>query len=122
MKRAQWLGLHGLVLRSRDPRAVAKRLDRMLGWRTLSASRDEFVVGTGPELFVAVRRDRNAGGGVFLDEVHLAVKNVSASRRAAEPDALGGESWSRSAGSGLSVTVREFVRPPQGRWRRRRKD
>jgi hypothetical protein len=115
---AEWLGVHGLVIRARDPRAVAARLRRILGWSTLASTKSEIRVGIGPEMFLAIRRDPGAGDRITLENLQVAVRGISGLRRKAHDDALGGDSWTRSAGEGLSITVREFRRPPRVRWRR----
>ena len=68
--------------------------------------------------FVVVRKGA-AGSPDVLEEVHLAVEDVAATRRKALPDPLGGDSWSRSLGS-FDLVVRQFRRPPERSWRRKR--
>lgn len=111
------LGFHGLVFSSPDPTALARRWEELTGLRPLRRSRREVVLG-GPELFVVVRRAR-PGSPESLDEVHLAVDELAATGRRGEPDALGGDSWSRRAGASVLV-VRQFRRPPGRKWVRRR--
>jgi hypothetical protein len=111
------LGFHGLAFRSADPRGLAERWRSVSGLEPLRKTRDGYVVG-GPELFVIVRKGR-ASFPDALEEVHLAVKDVAATRRKTGKDALGGDSWSRSLGS-FDLFVRQFQRPPAPSWRRRR--
>jgi hypothetical protein len=113
------VGIHGLEIRSADPAALARRLSDLLGLPVLRRSRGEIVLGRGPELFIAVRRaGRSQPEGV--EEVHVAVKEIAASRRKAREDALGGDSWTRPLDHALSLTVREFRRAPGKAWRRKR--
>ena len=111
------LGVHGIVLSSADPAALAARWRKLTGLAPLSRSRREIVLG-GPELFVIVRKNRGASTDA-LEEVHLAVEDIAATRRKAARDALGGDSWSRSVGA-FDLVVRQFRRPPGKAWRRRR--
>ncbi|HZI65752.1 MAG TPA: hypothetical protein VFF17_04235 [Thermoanaerobaculia bacterium] len=111
------LGVHGLVFSSPDPDALASRWKKLTGLAPLRRSRREVVLG-GPELFVIVRRGAKAAGDA-LEEVHVAVEEIGATGKKGSEDALGGDSWSRSAGS-FDVVVRQFRRPPGRAWRRRR--
>lgn len=109
------LGIHGVVLRSADPTALARRWTELTGMEPLRRSRREIVLG-GPELFVILRK----GGADAVEELHLAVKEIAATRRRTRPDPLGGDSWEKSLGA-FSLIVREFRRPPSLRWRRKRR-
>ncbi|HVE66354.1 MAG TPA: hypothetical protein VNC59_07220 [Thermoanaerobaculia bacterium] len=111
------LGVHGIVLSSPDPEALAARWQTLTGLVPLRRSRREIVLG-GPELFVVVRRGRRTSTDTVL-EVHLAVEDIAATRRKSTRDALGGDSWSRSVGA-FDLVVRQFRRPPAKAWRRRR--
>lgn len=111
------LGIHGLVFSSADPSAFAERWSALAGLTALSRSRREIVLG-GPELFVTVRKAK-AGSADSLEEVHLAVEKIAATRKERREDALGGDSWSRSVGA-FDLVVRQFRRPPRRAWRRRR--
>ena len=113
------LGFHGLVLGSTDPQALAVRWQELTGLPVLRRSRREFVLGHGPELFVTIRRLRRGEPDRLL-EAHLAVKDLAKTRRSGEPDALGGDSWRRRAGS-LDLVLRELARPPGAGWRKKRK-
>ena len=118
-RRLELLGIHGLVIRARDRKRLAKRLGDLLGLPVLRRSRGEIVLGGGPELFIAVRaatRSRPEG----LEEIHIAVEEIATARRKTIEDALGGDSWTRSLGAGLTLTVRQFRRPPGRRWRKNR--
>ncbi|MEO8432932.1 MAG: hypothetical protein ABI592_15615 [Acidobacteriota bacterium] len=121
MKRAPSpLAFHGIGIRAHDPQALARRCRDLLGWRTLSSSRREIVLGEGPELFLAIRPTRS-GEAEGVEEIHLAVEHLKRSRRRATEDSLGGDSWSVSLLAVLALTMREFRRAPKPRWRRRRK-
>lgn len=111
------LGIHGLVFSSADPSALAERWSSLTGSTALRRSRREIVLG-GPELFVIVRRSKK-GSADALEEVHLAVEDLAATRRKSTKDPLGGDSWSRRVGDFVLV-VRQFRRPPSASWRRRR--
>lgn len=79
----------------------------------------EIVLGEGPELFVSIRAARgDEREGV--EEIHLAVKDIRKSRRAAPPDPLGGDSWTRPLKDFLALTLREFKRAPAAKWRKKR--
>lgn len=114
---ARLLGVHGLVFSSADPNALAARWEELTGLRPLRRSRREIVLG-GPELFVTVRKARKSSADA-LEEVHVAVQEIAATRRKAKGDALGGDSWTRSVGA-FELVVRQFRRPPAKAWRRRR--
>lgn len=103
------LGFHGVVLPSDDPARDARRWASALGLEVLRRSSREVVLGRGPELFVSFVR-APAGSPV---ELHLAVEGLRA--RSARADDLGGDGVTHDLGS-VRVTVREFRRPPSGRW------
>lgn len=111
------LAFHGVDLRARDPKALARRLREILGWKTLRETSREIVLGEGPELFVrivpAARGERDG-----VAEVHLAVEDLAKTRLRTQEDALGGDSRTEAAADGLSLTLREFRRAPGARWRR----
>ena len=108
------LGFHGVVLPVRDPEAEARRWSAALGWPVLRRSRREVVLGKGPELFVAFVR-ASGSGEASIPELHLAVEELREAGR--ESDSMGGESVRREF-SAARLCVREFSRPPDGRWRR----
>jgi hypothetical protein len=113
------VAFHGIAIRARDPEAVARRVARILGWPVLRKNRSEIVLGEGPELFLRiVRAERGEADGVA--ELHLAVEELSKSRRNTEADALGGDSRSDALIDGLFVTLREFKRAPGRKWKRPR--
>ena len=112
------LGFHGLVFRSADPPALARRWRELTSLALLKSSAREVTLG-GPELFVTVRRGRR-GSPDTLEEVHLAAEEVSATRRKTAADGLGGESWSRRVGS-IELVVRELSRAPARSWRPKRR-
>ena len=113
------LAIHGIAIRSRDVESLAKRLRGLLGLPVLRRSRREVVLGHGPELFIALRRaTRSRPEGV--EEFHIAVKEIAPARRNAREDPLGGDSWTRPLGNELSLTVRQFRRPPRKAWRKAR--
>ncbi len=111
------LGFHGLVFRSANPRRLAEEWRSLTGLGPLRKTRGGYVLG-GAELFVIVRKGRAASADA-LEQVHLAVEDVAATRRKTAEDPLGGDSWSRRLGS-LELVVRQFQRPPSGPWRRKR--
>ncbi len=111
------LGFHGLAFRSANPRRLAEEWRSLSGLGPLRKTRGGYVLG-GPELFVIVRKGR-AGSTDTLEEVHLAVENVAATRRKTAEDPLGGDSWSRRLGI-FELVVRQFQRAPSGSWRRKR--
>jgi hypothetical protein len=119
VSRPEVLGLHGIVFSTPDPEALAARLQDLLGLPALRRTRSEIVLGSGPECFLAIRR-RAHSGGASLEEIHVAVSDISRARRRTLPDPLGGDSWSRNISDRLTLTVREFRHPPRGKWRRRR--
>jgi hypothetical protein len=112
------LGIHGIVFRSADPPADARRWTEITGLEPLRRTRREIVLG-GPELFVVVRKatPRSVEG---LEEVHLAVEDIGVTRRKASPDPLGGDSWKKRL-SGFDLVMRQFRRPPARIWRRKRR-
>jgi hypothetical protein len=113
------LAIHGIVLRSADVESLAKRLRGLLGLPVFRRTRREIVLGHGAELFNALRRaTRSRGEGI--EELHIAVKEIAPARRTACEDPLGGDSWTRPLGNGLSLTVRQFRRPPRKAWRKPR--
>jgi hypothetical protein len=116
-EKPELLAIHGAVLGAPDPAALARRLAALTGLEPLRRTRDEVVLG-GPELFVIVRKRARSSAGA-LEEIHVAVKEIGATRRKATPDPLGGDSWKRTAGDFVLV-VRQFRRPPSRRWRRKR--
>jgi hypothetical protein len=109
------LGVHGLVFRSDDPRRLAERWQSLSGLRPLRRTGGRYVLG-GPEFFVIVRKGRAPDA---LEEVHLAVENIAATRKKTARDALGGDSWSRRVGA-FELVVRQFQRPPAASWRPKR--
>lgn len=113
------LGFHGLVLGSPEPEALAARWAELTGLPALRRSRREVVLGSGPELFVTIRRLRRGEPERIL-EAHLAVRELAKTRRKGKPDALGGDSWRRRAGA-LDLVVRELARSPGAGWRKKRK-
>jgi hypothetical protein len=115
---AELLGFHGVVFRSADPAALARRWTELTGLEPLRKSRREIVLG-GPELFVVLRKAaRSEAEG--LAELHIAVKEIDVPRRKARPDPLGGDSWGKTLG-GFDLVVRQFRRPPARGWRRKRR-
>lgn len=112
------LGFHGLVFRSGDPLAVARRWRELTSLPVLKTSSREVTLG-GPELFVTVRRGPR-GSPDRLEEIHLAVEDVGATRRKAAPDALGGDSWLRRVGA-FELVVRELTRAPARSWKTKRR-
>ena len=113
------LGFHGLVLGSPDFQVLAGRWAELTGLPVLRRSRREIVLGHGPELFVTIRRLRRGEPDQLL-EAHLAVRELAKTGRPGEPDALGGDSWQRRAGS-IDLIVRELARVPGAGWRKKRK-
>ena len=109
-------GLHGIALRVSDPEAFARRLRQLTGIRVLRRNRSEIVLGTGPEMFLSLRRAA-AEESAAVAELHVAVEKLSATGRRGEPDALGGLSWRRQVTEDVAVVVREFATAPSGRWR-----
>lgn len=109
MTRGEPLGFHGVVLPSEDPERDARGWVAALGLRVLRRSRREVVLGLGPALFVSLIR----APADSLPELHLAVKGLRV--RGARADALGGDAVAYDV-SGARVFVREFRRPPSGRW------
>jgi len=113
------LAFHGVVIRARDPRALARKLREVLGWGVLRASSREIVLGDGPELWIAIRPSPKSESE-SVAELHLAVKDIARSRRKAEEDPLGGDSWSAEIGNALTLTVREPKRAPARSWVKKR--
>lgn len=113
------LGVHGLVLRAADPGRMARLWQSLLGLPVLRRRSDEILLGAGPELFLSIRKLRR-GEAEGLAEVHVAVKQLSATGKKGNPDPLGGDSWSRAVGN-TRVTVRQFRRAPSAAWRKKRK-
>ena len=112
------LGIHGIVFRSADPPADARRWTELTGLTTLRKTRREIVLG-GPELFIVLRRaTRTSAEG--LEEIHLAVKDIALTRRKSSPDPLGGDSWRKHL-SDIELVMRQFRRPPAPAWRRKRR-
>lgn len=108
------LGFHGVVLASSDPKKDARAWATALRLPVLQASAREVVLGLGPSLFVALRR-QNPGRGDLPIELHLAVKDLRT--RGARADFLGGDSVVHPVSGGrLLLVLREFRRPPSGRW------
>ena len=114
------IAFHGVTIRSADPQATARRCRSLLGWRVLRQSSREIVLGEGPELFVSIRRARKSEKE-GVEEIHLAVEGIATDRRAARPDALGGDSWTRPLADSLALTLREFRSAPAAKWRKKRK-
>lgn len=112
------LGFHGLVLRSADPLALVRRWRELTALPLLRSSRREVTLG-GPELFVTVRRGPR-GSPDALEEIHLVVEDVGATRKKAAPDALGGDSWSRRVGA-FELVMRELARAPGRSWKAKRR-
>ena len=119
-KRPTPVAFHGIAVRVRDPRAAARRIRGVLGWRVLFETSREIVLGDGPELFLSLRR---AGGNTRsgVEEMHLAVEKLALSRRKSRADALGGDSWTVDIADGVSLVVRELRRAPGKRWRKARR-
>ena len=113
------LAFHGVAIRSRDPRRLARRLRALLGWGVLRESAGETVLGDGPELWIAIRRAAK-GSPEGVDELHLAVEKIGRSRRKTEEDALGGDSWWAPVEAALTLVVRELRRAPRKAWVKRR--
>lgn len=120
MKSPERLAFHGIVIRTADPAAAARRWIRLAGFPVLRRSRREIVLGAGPELFVILRRGRREVRAEVA-ELHLAVEKISSSAHRGSPDALGGKSWSRDVENGIRLVVRELEGPPSRRWKRPRK-
>ncbi len=127
------LAFHGIVIRTGDPEALARRIAPILGWPVLSRSAAEIVLGAGPELFFILRASRSRGrrtvpngrdAGVVVEEIHLAVKSIGQSRRRVEQDGMGGDSWSvrlsEKSAPEVKLHVREFRRAPRGKWKKKR--
>ncbi|HEV7500988.1 MAG TPA: hypothetical protein VGQ33_13335 [Vicinamibacteria bacterium] len=113
-RRGEPLGFHGVVLPSDDPARDARRWAAALGLGILRRSSREVVLGRGPEFFVSLVR---APAGTPV-ELHLAVEGLRA--RNTRADDLGGDGVTYDVGP-ARVTVREFRRPPSGRWADRRR-
>jgi hypothetical protein len=113
------VAFHGLAIRARNPEAAARRAAAILGWPILRKSRNEIVLGEGPELFLRFLRAA-PGQREGVDEIHLAVEDLSKSRRKTEADALGGDSRTETVTDGVALTLREFKRAPRGKWKRPR--
>lgn len=114
------LAFHGIAIRSRNPKALARRLRAVLGWPVLRKNAREVVLGAGPELFISIQPARRGDPCEGVSELHLAVEQIRRARRRTEPDLLGGDSWTIDVVPGLAWTVREFRRAPRGRWRTNR--
>ena len=110
------VAFHGIALRVRDPEAVARRARAILGWPVLRKARGEIVLGEGPELFLRILRGELEG----VVEMHLAVEDLSKSRRKTERDDLGGDSRSEDLVESLALTLREFKRAPRAKWKKKR--
>lgn len=110
------LGFHGLVVTASDPEACARRWRELAGFPVLRRTRSEIVLGAGPELFVAIRHPRR-GERTGVVEAHLAVDEIARSGRRGERDALGGISWARDTGEGVTLVVRELAHAPNAPWR-----
>lgn len=104
-------GFHGVALPSEDPERDARAWSAVLSLPILRRSRDEVVLGLGPELFVSLVR--SARGTRRPPELHLAVKDLRA--RDAAPDLPGGDGVVYAFGA-ARLFVREFRRPPSRRW------
>lgn len=113
------VAFHGITLHASRPEALARRLRAVLGWPTLVSSRREIILGNGPELFIQILRSRR-GQSDGVSEIHLAVEDLSKTRRKTTSDPLGGEAVSAELDAGLHLTLREFQRAPARRWRRKR--
>lgn len=120
MKSPERLAFHGVVVRTGDPEAAARRWRRLAGFPVLRWSRREIVLGAGPELFVILRRTR-AGERAEVAELHLAVEKISRTAHRGSADGLGGKSWSRDVEKGIRLVVRELEGPPSRKWKRPRK-
>jgi hypothetical protein len=118
-KRPAPLAFHGFAVRARDPETAARRAAAILGWPVLRKSRSEIVLGDGPDLFLRIVRAAR-GQREGIDEIHLAVGELSKSGRKTNADALGGDSRTQILFDGVALTLREFKRAPRGKWRRRR--
>ena len=113
------VAFHGIAVRASDPDAAARRAREILGWPVLRRTRSEIVLGEGPELFLRIVRARR-GESEGVSELHLAVENLSKSRRKTSPDPLGGDSRSDALIRGVALTLREFRRAPKGAWKKKR--
>jgi len=114
------IAFHGITLRARDPEAAARKVAAILGWPMLRSSRNEIVLGDGPELFLRIVRARQ-GESDAVAEIHLAVEKLAKSRRKTAPDPLGGDSRSDQLTEGVALTLREFKRAPAGSWKKPRR-
>jgi hypothetical protein len=115
-KRPVPVAFHGIAFRARHPEALARRAREIFGWKILRKTRSEIVLGDGPELFLRIVRGEPDG----VVELHLAVENLSKSRRRTERDDLGGDSRSENLIEGVALTLREFKRAPGPKWRKKR--
>ena len=115
MRYEQPLGLHGVVVLSENLEEDARRWRKLSGLPVLRRGSREIVLGSGPELFILLRRAPRERAGIA--EIHLAVRGLRDA--GAAPDALGGRSVERQL-SGLRLVVREFEGPPRGPWKRKR--
>ena len=115
MRYEEPLGLHGVVVLSESLEEDARRWQKLSGLPILRRGSREIVLGSGPELFILLRRAPRGRAGIA--EIHLAVRGLRVTD--ASPDALGGKSAERDL-SGLRLVVREFEGPPRGTWRRKR--
>jgi hypothetical protein len=119
VKKPEAAGFHGVVIRSADPRAAARAWSRWTGLPARHRGRD-YLLGSGPELFVLVRPSGPDGRADSVEELHLAMRQFGSSRRTAERDPMGGESFVLERNH-LRLVVRKFCRQPSHSWRRRRR-
>jgi hypothetical protein len=116
MSADELLGIHGVVIRT--PRLGAWRSwSKRLGLPVLRRNRREIVFAQGPEIFVTLRKGR-PDEPVRLLELHLAVERISARAKRSD-DPMGGEVVVRPL-AGFDLVLREFRRPPNASWRRKR--
>lgn len=111
------LAFHGVTIACADPASAARAWQRLLRLPVLRKSPREVLLGAGPELFLRFRR---RSGPPRVDELHLAVEDLAPFRRPSSPDALGGDSFSRTL-EGATLVVRQFERAPRSPWKKRRR-
>lgn len=118
MRTREWVGLHGVVLRSRRPASAARTWIRQTGLPLLFRGRNRIVLGFGPELFVEIR-PAGAADREGIEKLHFAVRDLDGWRDEARSDELGADHVSLDV-DGVAVEVRQFCRAPGRAWRRAR--
>lgn len=74
MRYEEPLGLHGVVVLSESLEEDARRWQKLSGLPILRRGRREIVLGSGPELFILLRRAPRGTAGIA--EIHLAVRGL----------------------------------------------